>query len=437
MAPDHMRHRYTQLGRGPERRLVDQPPAVLRRAVPAVVPARRGRRARPRPPDRADRRRRCRSIRAPTCPPGYTADAAQPAGRLHRRPRRDGHVGDVVADAADRRPLAGRPRPVRPGVPDGHAPAGATTSSAPGCSPPSCAAHFEHGALPWRNAAISGWILDPDRKKMSKSKGNVVTPTALIEQYGTDAVRYWAASARPGVDTAFDEGQMKIGRKLANKLLNASQVRARLRASRRQARHAPPSRSTWRCSPASTTVVDEATARSRTTTTPAPSSAPSRSSGGSATTTSSSSRDARTAPRGAAPAASAQAALRTALRSLHRLFAPFLPFVADEVWCWWQTGLGPPRCVARRRRRRRRRCRPCSTRCRPCIGQIRRAKTDAKVSQRAGVDVRGGRHAADGCATLIEAADGDLADAGSVGRGSSTSTAVRSLATSRSPPAER
>ena len=83
-------------------------------------------------------------------------------------------------------------------------------------------AHYEHGSLPWPNAMINGWILDPDRKKMSKSVGNVVTPMSLFEQYGTDAVRYWSLSARPGVDTAYSEEQMKVGRRLATKLLNVT-----------------------------------------------------------------------------------------------------------------------------------------------------------------------------------------------------------------------
>ena len=83
-------------------------------------------------------------------------------------------------------------------------------------------AHFEHGSVPWTNAALSGWILDPDRKKMSKSKGNVVTPEDVVVEHSADAVRYWAASSRLGTDAAYDTGQMKIGRRLAIKLLNAS-----------------------------------------------------------------------------------------------------------------------------------------------------------------------------------------------------------------------
>ncbi|MEQ6142860.1 valine--tRNA ligase [Bifidobacterium breve] len=83
-------------------------------------------------------------------------------------------------------------------------------------------AHLENKCLPWAHATLSGWILDPDHKKMSKSKGNVVVPNEPIEKFGADAVRYWSASARLGLDATYDEGQMKIGRRLAIKLLNAT-----------------------------------------------------------------------------------------------------------------------------------------------------------------------------------------------------------------------
>ena len=83
-------------------------------------------------------------------------------------------------------------------------------------------AMLHEDVIPWHHTLISGWILDPDRKKMSKSKGNVLTPLPLIEKYSADAARYWAASARLGADTAIDENVWKVGKRLVTKLFNAA-----------------------------------------------------------------------------------------------------------------------------------------------------------------------------------------------------------------------
>jgi valyl-tRNA synthetase len=273
---------------------------------------------------------------------------------------------------------------------------------------------LEFAALPWSDVAISGWILDPDRKKMSKSKGNVLTPADLLDQYGSDAVRYWSASARYGVDTVFDLGQLKVGRRLGIKILNASKfvlsldatigpitepvdlsLLAALDGVVRSATAALADydhagaleaieRFFWMFCDDYLELVKE------------------RAYGGDP---------------GAAPspgAASARGALRAALSVLLRLFAPFLPFVTEEAWSWWQegsvhraawpsgdaalagAGAGDPAVLQ-----------TAAT----VLGQIRKAKSEAKVSMRAEaaqVIVRGPDD------ELMRASAGDLRAAGSI-----------------------
>ena len=271
--------------------------------------------------------------------------------------------------------------------------------------------NFEHDSLPWKNAALSGWILDPDRKKMSKSKGNVVTPVDLFEKFGSDAVRYWAASARPGIDTAFSEDQMKVGKKLATKLLNATKfvltfpqpdvdatpthpvdlaMLARVGETIREATVAfdqydyaralerTEAMFWWFCDD----YVELVKGRVYNS-------------------------------QGPDASGSAISALRLALSALQRLLAPFMPFTTETVWRWWQNSsvhtatwptvaeLGPI---------------GDSTILDPIgeiLSQVRRAKTDAKTSQKTAV-TEATVSASDVVLKAFELGRGDLSDAGSV-----------------------
>lgn len=278
--------------------------------------------------------------------------------------------------------------------------------------------HLEHGSLPWKHAAISGWILDPDRKKMSKSKGNVVTPMGLLVQHGSDAVRYWAASARLGTDAAFEVGQMKIGRRLAIKVLNASKFVLGITEGAPAAPAdvtAPLDRAMLA---ALADVVDLATeafeSYDHTRALEATETffwtfcddylelVKDRAYGGE-----------RWAPEATA---SARAALGLALDTLLRLLAPTLPFATEEVWSWWREGsvhraswpvaeplreaaggVGPAGLAAAGR----------------ALAALRKVKSEAKVSMRVGI-VRAELGVPAGELELVEAAADDVRAAGRV-----------------------
>ena len=278
-------------------------------------------------------------------------------------------------------------------------------------------AHLEHDSLPWRRAAISGWVLDPDRKKMSKSKGNVITPIGLLERYGADAVRYWAASGRPGTDTAFDESQIKVGRRLAIKILNAARFVLGLAGA--------------------TGGDDDAATETGAVTEPIDRALLAKLGEliDSATEAFEAFDYARAlerterflwdftdnyvelvknrAYREGDAGASARACLQVALGVVLRLFAPFLPYACEEAWSWWREGsihrapwperaelpeAGDPAVLAAAAE---------------VLGQVRRAKSEARRKLRTPVT---GAHvtAPPEFLEALAAATGDLCDAGNI-----------------------
>jgi valyl-tRNA synthetase len=196
-------------------------------------------------------------------------------------------------------------------------------------------AHVEHGTVPWAHAVIAGWVVDPNRRKLAKSRGDALTPADALERFGADALRHWAAGKRAGVDTTLDEGQLRVGRRLATKLLHAARFVLTLDGPAAAEATEALDRAMLA---ALAGVVEEATAAFE-------AYEPARA------------LEAAEAffwtfcdhhlelvkgraygEAGPAGRASAVGALRLALETQVRLFAPVLPFVTEEVWSWWRDG---------------------------------------------------------------------------------------------------